>query len=188
MNLWNDRCASYNNLGHDIIASKLCFSLANQGLCLWGNKHCFNCTWGDDEEQNDGLSVRNIWVSKDEAANNDPVLRLTHNNCILLPLRRKRRVIWRIWSVSYEKTDDICHFFQHVTTQTFNQKGLLNRLNSYWLLTFVWLWWSNQQRCNNVMLIHFSITISKKRFWCLIWQNVEKLNTLYHKVCLFKIK
>jgi len=39
-------------------------------------------------------TVRNIWVSKDEAANNDPVLRLTHSNFIPLPLRRKQRAIW----------------------------------------------------------------------------------------------
>lgn len=77
-------------------------------------------------------TVRNIWVSKDEAANNDPVLRLTHNNCILLPLRRKQRAIWRIRRVSYERKQMIyVIFFQHVTTQTFNQKSLLNRLNSY---------------------------------------------------------
>lgn len=134
-------------------------------------------------------TVRNIWVSKDKAANNDPVLRLTHNNCILLPLRRKQRAIWTIWRV-YETNRWHMSFIPACQHIDFESNGSLKQTKLILIVwTFVWLWCSNQQRCINVILnIHFSITISKKRVWCLIWQNVEKLNTLHHKVCLIEIK
>ncbi len=73
-------------------------------------------------------TVRNIWVSKDEAANNDPVLRLTHSNFILLPLQKKTEsdldflMTYVIYS-SMSPHQSINH--------TINQKGLLNRLHSY---------------------------------------------------------
>ncbi len=76
-------------------------------------------------------TVRNIWVSKDEAANNDPVLRLTQQYCFPSEENRERFGQFEEFLMTYVIYSSKSP--HQSINHTINQKGLLNRLHSYWL-------------------------------------------------------